>query len=122
MNEAIVQLILWAIVITVHEGGHYLGFLMYKIPARLEVRWWGFQFNYETVFETSVNQMFVINSLGILLGLIAVFFFDLNSFIYLLMCSVDFISFLLYMFIKPKYWNEKIELESKYDLILEKIK
>lgn len=109
MNEILTELIMWAIVIVIHELGHYLGFLMYKIPARLEIKWWGLQFDKSTVLNSSVNEKLVIALMGIFLGWTAVLFFNLSNFIYWVMCIVDLTALLLYVFIKPKYWNEKLK-------------
>jgi hypothetical protein len=91
--DIITYAITWAIIIVVHEYGHYLGFRYYKYKPKLKLRWAGIITIGENVTVKTLKQSVIILYAGVMFGLIPtlVFFSKTpdNIIFYILLSMID---------------------------------
>jgi hypothetical protein len=112
--DIITYAITWAIIIVVHEYGHYLGFRYYKYKPKIKVRMIGIITVGENVQVMTIKQSVIILYAGIVAGLIPTLLFfgktPLNVMFYFLLSMVD-ISQIMIISCLPKIQRKMSWLE-----------
>jgi len=100
--EILKYIVIWIIIIFVHELGHYLAFKYYKYKPKLKVRWQGIITVGENVRVKTIRQSHFILLWGVFAGLIpTILFFGIfsnnaiNVLFYYFLSSVDLSQILL---------------------------
>jgi len=91
MNEWWIWIIWFFPCIFLHELGHYVGFRMFGIRPKIELKWWGvFIGESKDLFKMNQWQFGFVGYLGILSGFIyTIIFGEVVMLIYIMMCFID---------------------------------
>src|SRR3990167_2747382 len=100
----------WATIIVLNEFGHYVALKAFGTDPYLEYRWCGFVWDMVSNIDQSINQRLIGGFAGISAGLIPLtILFNDHYILYLVMCVMDLSVLILYICIKPRFWNTKMK-------------
>ena len=102
MKEYIILLI----AIIVHEFGHLLGYWIFGFKPNIKLNWYGVLIGQNIWHTLKPFEGYIISLAGITIGLIPLWLYGVDKFIYavyMVMCSIDIVNILGIMSIDKKY-------------------
>jgi len=109
MNNVLILLI----AILVHEIGHYLAYISFKVKPSIQLKWYGILLGEDVYRYLTPMKAYLVTAAGVLYGAVIMQYFNVNLtlwLVYLLACMMDIVNMIQLTNI-PKKWKDKSLLE-----------